>query len=294
MRAILAVGTSCSGKTTFANELVSKGGWRDINRDWIRFNIVKPGADWSTYKFSNANEKEVTRIQGQMIMESWSNGENIIISDTNLNPKTRKSLTTQLEDLGYTVEVKSFPITREEAVRRDNLRANGVGADVIYKQWLQWCEFNGRVTYTPDESLPKAICVDLDGTLASFAGKRGPFEWDKVGGDEPRQFVIDMVKNYSKQGYKIIICSGRSDECYGETAVWLDKYLGGEHWQGLYMRKAGDFRKDSAVKEEIFWTNLANKYNICGVVDDRSQMIELWWELKIENVICVGNPYIKF
>lgn len=293
MKALITTGISCSGKTTFANELVSKGGWRDINRDWIRFNIVKPGADWSTYKFSNANEKEVTRIQGQMIMESWSSGDNVIISDLNLNPKTRKSLTMQLEDLGYTVEVKSFPITREEAVRRDNLRANGVGADVIYKQWLQWCEFNGRVTYTPDESLPKAIVFDIDGTIAEMDG-RGPFEWSKVDTDSPRHFVIDMLRNYSKQGYDVVIVSGRSDECRYETEMWLNRCVGAHYFEELHMRKEGDFRKDSAVKEEIFWTKLANKYNICGVVDDRSQMIELWWELKIKNVICVGNPYIKF
>lgn len=293
MIAIITVGISCSGKTTFAKELVSKGGWRDINRDWIRFNIVKPGANWSTYKFSNANENEVTRIQGQMIMESWANGENIIISDTNLNPKTRKNLCETLESVGYTVEVKSLPITREEAVRRDNLRANGVGADVIYKQWLQWCEFNGRVTYTPDESLPKAVIFDIDGTIAEMVS-RGPFEWSKVDTDTPRHFVIDMLRNYSKQGYDVIIVSGRSDECRYETEMWLNRWVGAHYFEELHMRKEGDFRKDSVVKEEIFWTNLANKYNICGVVDDRSQMIELWWELQIQNVICVGNPYIKF
>lgn len=60
------------------------------------------------------------------------------------------------------------------------------------------------------------------------------------------------------------------------------------------MRKNGDFRKDNAVKEEIFWTHLAHRYNIVACVDDRPQMIRLWYELKIPNVIAVADPYIEF
>jgi hypothetical protein len=60
------------------------------------------------------------------------------------------------------------------------------------------------------------------------------------------------------------------------------------------MRKNGDFRKDNAVKEEIFWTYLTHKYNIVACVDDRPQMIRLWHELKIPNVIAVADPYIEF
>ena len=293
MRAILTVGVSASGKTTWANELVRQG-WRDINRDWIRFNIVKPGANWSNYKFNKTNEKEVTEIQGKMIMESYAAGENIIISDTNLNASTRQDLINKLRDLGYEVEIKSFPITREIAVKRDNLRANGVGAEVIYRQWQNWNEFNGRVTYVPDESLPKAIIVDVDGTIAEMHN-RGPFEWSKVGQDKPRKFVIQMVRLYTQLGYKIIIVSGRSDECKHETTMWLNEHLGHDYiWNELHMRKEGDFRRDSAVKEEIFWTHLAHKYNIVAAIDDRPMMIRTWHELKIPNVIAVANPYLEF
>ena len=290
MKAILTVGISASGKTTWSNELVRQG-WRDINRDWIRFNLVKPGTDWSTYKFNKTNEKEVTEIQGQMIMESYVSGDNIIISDTNLNAGTRQSLIKKLQDLGYEVEIKSFPITRELAVKRDNLRSNGVGAEVIYRQWQKWNEFNGRVTYVPDESLPKAIIVDVDGTIAQMNG-RGPFEWKRVGEDDPRWFVIDMVINYQRQGYEILIVSGRSDECSKKTREWLDKYL--IPFTALYMRKEGDFRRDSAIKEEIFWTHLAHRYNIVAAIDDRPLMIRTWYELRIPNVISVADPYLEF
>lgn len=294
MKAILTVGISASGKTTWVNDLLkAEKGWRDINRDWIRFNMVCPFSNWSNYKFNKKNETEVTRIQGLMIMESWAAGENIIISDTNLNAKTRQSIIKDLEELGYEVEIKSFPITRELAVKRDNLRANGVGAEVIYRQWQNWNTFNGRRTYTPDESLPDAIIVDVDGTIAQMDG-RGPFDWKRVGEDSPRHFVIDMVQNYSRQGYHVIILSGRSDECRYETDMWLNLWLGSHYFDELHMRKSGDFRKDSVVKEEIFWTNLADKYNIVAAIDDRPQIVRLWHELRIPNVIAVADPYLEF
>lgn len=290
MKAFLTVGVSASGKTTWANELIRQG-WRDINRDWIRFNLVKPGANWSNYKFNKTNEKAVTELQGKMIMESWTAGENIIISDTNLNAGTRQGLIKKLEDLGYEVELKTFPITFELAIKRDNLRANGVGQEVIYRQFQNWNDYTGRITYVPDESLPKAIIVDVDGTIAVMNG-RGPFEWHRVGEDLPRWLIIDMVINYQRQDYKILVVSGRSDECKAETLEWLNFHS--VPFDELHMRKEGDFRRDSAVKEEILWTHLAHKYNIIACIDDRPMMIRTWYELKIPNVISVANPYLEF
>jgi predicted kinase len=291
MKAIITVGMSASGKSTYASEMV-KQGYSEINRDWIRFNVVCPGSDWSTYKFIGKNEKEVSKIHGQLIMDAWGKMENIIISDTNLDKGRREGLITKLKDLGYEVSVMEFPITREQAIKRDNLRPNGVGGSVIYRQSLQWLDFKNRITYTPDEELPKAVIVDVDGTIAEMTD-RGPFEWKKVGQDKPRQFVLDMVKSlHWDKGYKIIIVSGRSDECHNETFFWLDKHE--VPFEVLYMRKEGDYRKDYAVKEEIFWTHLAHKYNIVACIDDRPMMIRLWHELKIPNVIAVANPYLEF
>lgn len=291
MRAILTVGISASGKSTYAREMEDRG-FTDVNRDFIRFNIVAPGATWATYKFTKAREAEVTKIQEQMIMAAWGMSQDVTISDTNLSPKVRARLTQILTDVGYEVELKAFPITFEEAYKRDNLRANGVGKDILYTQWLAWNDFIGRRTYTPDPSLPKAVIFDIDGTLADMAGKRGPFEWTKVGGDEMRPLIVDMADKYFDQDYTVIVLSGRDSVCYNETKEWLyDKFIFFDH---LYMRPVGDMRKDNAVKEEIFWTHLADKYNIVACVDDRPQMIRLWHELRIPNVIAVANPYIEF
>lgn len=292
MKAYITVGIPASGKTTWAREMV-KQGYRDINRDDIRFKMVAPGANWATYKFTKAREKEVSNIVERMIMESWAAEENIIISNTNLNVGKREALIKMLQELGYDVEIIGFAITREEAVKRDRLRANGVGEEIIYRMFQEWNEYTGRQTYTPDESLPKAVIFDVDGTIAEMDG-RGPFDWARVGEDKPRQLIIEMLRGYQNRGYIIIICSGRDSVCMDETRKWLDRYVGGCFWDELYMRKTGDFRKDNAIKEEIFWTHLAHKYNIVACVDDRPQMIRLWHELRIPNVIAVADPYKEF
>lgn len=292
MKATLTVGISASGKSTWARERANSHASCDINRDWIRFNIVVPDATWATYRFTKAREKEVTRIQEEMIMAAWGMGQDVTISDTNLSPKVRARLTKLLTDIGYTVELKEFPITFEEAYKRDNLRANGVGRDILYSQWLAWLAFKGRRVYAPDRNKQSAVIFDVDGTLADMNGERGPFEWSKVGGDIPRQLVIDMANAYYEQGHEIIVLSGRDSVCYDLTYEWLRRF--DVPFSALYMRAEGDQRKDSEIKEELFWTDDIQKYNIVACVDDRPQMIRLWHELKIPTVVAVANPYIEF
>lgn len=292
MKAIITVGISASGKTTFAKQMECQG-YVDVNRDYIRFNIVCPGSDWRSYKFTKAREDEVTLIQERMVMEAWANEKNVVISDTNLKAGTVDNWKMLLGRLGYQVEVKHFNVSLEEAVKRDNFRQNGVGYPIMYKQNLQFLEAIGRKTYTPDPKLRKAVIIDIDGTVAEMNG-RGPFEWSKVDTDLPRQMVIDMVDAYTDRGYHAIFVSGRDGSCRDLTYDWLKEHVGVLNIDGLYMREEGDFRKDTVIKEEIFWRDIAPHYNVQAVIDDRPCVVRMWHELKIPNVICVGNPYIEF
>ncbi len=292
MKLILTVGISASGKTTWAE--TQKHCMVNINRDDIRFNIVQPGSDWSTYKFTKMNEARVTEIELSIATDASKFGKDIIVSNTNLNPKTREFWKKFAKEHDYEFEIKEFPITLEEAIKRDNLRQNGVGERVIRKQYDQWLKYIGRKTYTPNEQLPNCIIVDIDGTVAEMNG-RNPFEWDKVDTDLPRQFVIDVVTGYAdRHNCHIVFLSGRDGCCYAKTYDWIAKYVGHDISWSLNMRKTKDFRKDCIVKEEIFWNFVAPKYKVIGVFDDRPQVLQMWHELKLSNVICVGNPFNEF
>ena len=61
------------------------------------------------------------------------------------------------------------------------------------------------------------------------------------------------------------------------------------------MRPEGDRRKDFVVKEELFWDNIGEKYDVVGVFDDRPQVLRMWRELEIPNIIDVsGDRYSEF
>lgn len=287
LKAIITVGISASGKTTWAREYCkNNSNWVNINRDDIREMLF--GKD---YKFSKKREQEVTEKQRQDILTWESNGANVIISDTNLNKERTKQLVKFLEDLGYEVEIKEFPIELQDAIKRDLKRENSVGYEVIHRQWKQWLEYTGRKTYTQDEYKPIAILFDIDGTLANMSGVRGPFDWDKVIHDKPIDVIVDMARGYSNEGYEIVCMSGRDECCESDTRKWLANHM----WcyDRLFMRAVGDTRKDSIVKEELFWENVAPYYNVCAVVDDRPQVCRMWRDLGLK-VIQVADPYKEF
>lgn len=287
----LTVGISASGKTTWAEDFITTNpNTSNLNRDTLRFQMVQSGSNWNTYKKSRANEKRVTEAILSMAMINVEMGHDIIISDTNLQERTRNQWKLWANDHGYDYEEVAFDISVEEAIRRDRLRENGVGESVIRQQYIKWLEYIGRPTYVGDPSKPEAVIVDIDGTVATMKG-RTPYDWDKVDQDLPRSMIIDMVQMLATTKH-IIFVSGRDGSCYKKTEEWLMKHTGLPNFD-LYTREAGDSRKDSIIKEELFWT-FANDYNIVGVLDDRPQVIRMWHELKVPNVICVGNPYIEF
>lgn len=292
MRMLLTRGISASGKTTFAKELCEKDdSYVDINRDWIRFNVVKPGADWSNYKFSSKNEREVTEIQKEMVMDAYAKEKNVIISDTNLNEKTVEMWVDIAEELGYDFDIIDFSISYEEALKRDQLRANGVGHTVIYKQYLNWLRFTEQADPGERNLSRPAIIVDIDGTLAFNRGGRGWYDWMRVGEDDVNEFLADILR-YKCEENEIIIVSGRDEICRQVTKDWLDHHA--VPYNLLYMRKEGDQRKDSVVKMEIFNQFIKDAFDIVAVFDDRPQVLrDVWIPLGFQTYT-VGNFMEEF
>lgn len=139
---IITVGVSASGKTTWVKGLneVEFFNTVNINKDDIRFNIIKPGGNWKTYNYKG-NETKVIQFQVALAQSAVSSRENIIISDTNLKPRTRQFWENFASENGYDFEIKEFPISLEEAIQRDANRINGVSEDVIRKQYKLWLEY---------------------------------------------------------------------------------------------------------------------------------------------------------
>lgn len=296
-KAYITIGISASGKSTWAGEKVledAKVGTKtiEINRDEIRFSVILPGGNWSTYKFTSKNEARVTEITTELLDKAIKDGVDIIISDTNLNSKYRNPLVKKLTDAGYEVELKEFPITFEKANLRDRDRLRGVGYATLYTQYLTYVASTQRM-YQPNPTLPTAIIVDIDGTVAN-KGNRSPFDWMKVHLDTPRELVITMILAVAeKYNAQILFTSGRDEVCRDLTVQWITKHIGIEN-PLLFMRPHKSMEKDTIVKERILWTNLTPNYNIVAAFDDRPCIVRLWNSLQIPHVIAVADPYLEF
>jgi len=126
--------------------------------------------------------------------------------------------------------------------------------------------------YESDWSLPTVYIVDIDGTVA-LKGDRDIYDGAKAHLDTVNEDVAEVIRMLSVD-FPMIYMSGRSDEHREVTADWLASHgLVADH---LHMRAAGDHRKDSTVKHELFDQHVRGNYNIRGVFDDRNQVVEMW------------------
>lgn len=304
MRAIITIGVSASGKSTWAKNFIEEKNalrncdnqetWVCVERDFFRREMQisnhtpngNSGVNWKKWNWKW--EHLVTERVWSEITYAAEMKFNIIISDTNLNPHRRKELEYKLKKMGYFVEFKEFPITWELACERDAARENGVGYSVLANQFKQWNEeFVKQYFGTPDKS--SAVICDIDGTLAHMKD-RSPFEWSRVGEDVVDENVLSLLLLLGKN-YNIVFLSGRDSCCYVETDSWIKKHYPMQY--KLFMRSEGDCRRDDIVKEELFWNHVADNYNVKFVIDDRPQMCRKWRAMNIKT-FQVADPYVEF
>jgi predicted kinase len=296
MKVIFTRGISASGKTTWSEQFVKENPeFVNINRDDIRWSLFTDNIpDWGKYKFSKGNEKLVSDKQIELIIDAVKNGKSIIISNTNLKDNYITSIMSLPYLSHYSHEVKWFDIDLLEALKRDALRINGVGYDVITKQYQSYMELK----YSPDyhshsSGKVDAFICDIDGTIANMKGIRTPFEWMKVGNDKPIITSISMVQGLLNTGFYPIFVSGRDGICYDATYNWICKQFGNIDFK-LFMRPVGSFEKDTKIKKDIFIQHVEGEYNIHVVLDDRPTVSRMFrYELGL-NVVQIGNPYIEF
>jgi predicted kinase len=280
----LTRGLPGSGKTTWAKQ---QGGHVRVNRDDLR-RMLHGGP-----LFQGWAEVQVTLAQRAQVEALLRAGINVICDDTNLRAKAFRDLADLGRLCGARVEVHDFTdVPVEECIARDAARPEGerVGEEAIRSMWQRYLAGRklplpvpdlGPVPepkhYEPPAGVPEAFLVDIDGTVALMTG-RSPYDETRVGEDRPNEPVIRVVRALHSAGYRIVFCSGRTDACRDDTAAWLAAHVA-VPYEALHMRVAGDQRKDSIVKAEIFDEHIRHRYRIVGVLDDRVQVVRMWRSL---------------
>ena len=286
-------GLSGSGKSTKAKEIIeTNGNTIRINKDLLR--------EMFHFNKFNFNNEDITQKASMLLAEHFlQNNVNVIIDDTNLNPKTKDKYKELGKKLNCKIEYVDIDTPFEECVERDMSRMEDnerfVGREVILKQALQYKEL------WKDKQV--VIC-DLDGTLCDIQhrlhfvkvaeGEKKDWKsfFDGIEDDSVNGDVFHSLMRLKRQigDVKIIFVSARPEEYRFETEKWFNlfrynaKYgddflemIGNDKNSklNLIMRETGDKRDDVEVKEDIY-----NKYlkhlNIIKVFDDRPRVIRMW------------------
>lgn len=143
--------------------------------------------------------------------------------------------------------------------------------------------------YEPNPVLTPVWICDLDGTLAHFqddVGARGPFDWHRVMEDHYDRTIGRLISGLWRNGDGILFVSGRDEVCREDTEKWLAIHLPSglarEPIRGytlsgaLLMRPKGSFEKDVDVKARLFWEQVAPRFAVVGVIEDRQQVVDMW------------------
>jgi predicted kinase len=280
LKLILTKGLPASGKTTWAKEYIQQHhDTANLCKDDLRLQMAG----------TNKREKRVIEVRDLLTEHYLAKGYSAIWSDTNLNPVHTNRARVLAEKYQATLEIKDFtdvPLT--ECIRRDLIRSNSVGADVIRQMYYDYLD---RPETPPaiDPLLPNCYLVDIDGTLAHNIS-RHPFNWEKVGEDALDLPVASLVGQLALS-HDIIILSGRSSICREQTIIWLERHQ--IKYTDLFMRADGDSRPDEIIKQELYLDNIRDRYNVLGVIDDRPKVCRMWRKLGL-SVFQVGNPDYEF
>lgn len=310
-------GYSGSGKSTRAAEIAKETGAVIVNRDLLRLMLL--GSFWTGKK---DDEDRVTVAEEAQVRALLLADTSVIIDSTHLHPPHLRKWAKLATRLGVDFEVVDCPMPEEGCLirnaRRQTKGERSVDANVISKQAKQWPQEKWptitaqpfvieHVEWIP--GLPSAIIVDIDGTLAHMReGGRSPYDYSRVHEDVVDVQVSDLVYDiytYRESGCcypmddhtRVLIMSGRDDDCRGITQEWLDNHL--IRYDELIMRPAdamdnhGNKLPDYQVKYALFNDHVRGKYNVRFVLDDRLQVCEMWHRLGLK-LLRVGDPNSDF
>lgn len=297
---ILTIGVPASGKSTWAKDFVKYKSDKHVRicRDDYRMMLMQ------SQQLDPKGEGLVTELVNNAIAAAVNAKYNVILDATNLNQKYLEPQIEFCQKYGD-VKFRVFDISLDKAKERDKNREVSVGDTVLRKMWGQYRSLidSGYDLYSTrpkkermentlfDRNSNRRDCVvfDLDGTLAHNNGKRGYFDWLKVGVDDVDEMTKETLMAYKDRGYEIVIVSGRDGESMDATCKWLDDNE--IPYDAIYLRPKGDYRKDTVVKTEIFEKYLKDEYNILCVLEDRKKVVDMWRGLGVKCFQVIEGDY---
>jgi predicted kinase len=294
---IICRGIQGSGKSTWAKEWAKESPKTRVRFNWDDMRNMM-GEYWVPERENTGIMKTLrASFLGDMMQKGWD----IVIDNMNLNPKDWefyegiiKTHNQAYPQLPYEIEYKDFFTPVEECIRRDAMRPNPIGEQVIRATWKRYrhfiiCKeiedkFYNMRTYDKDKR--DCIVVDMDSTLCANLTKRPFYEGDwkeKLIYDTPLAGPISIVRAQKMTGTcDVIILTGRREDGRDATEEWLKTY--NVPYDRLFMRGVSDFTKGDAFKEKILETFILPKYNVLFAMDDDDKCVKMF---RRNGIICL-------
>jgi predicted kinase len=239
------------------------------------------------------------RAQGDALLKA---GYDVFVDAMNLRAKWARGWADFAALRGARFQVIDLDTPVDECVRRDAARAaaggRSVGEERIRDLAKRFPRKNWPAVepspdlffypepYVPDESLPPAWIVDVDGTLARKAPDRDIYDYTRVHEDIPIRHTVEVVRKLAVDS-RIVVLSGRDAECLHETADWMR--ANDIPFDELHMRTIGDRRPDYKIKAEIFDRHIRHRFRVLGVFDDRLSVVRMWHRMNLP-LLRLGIP----
>lgn len=289
-RLLITRGLPGCGKTTRARQWVGEDREHRarVNRDDLRAMLD----DGEFVK--GITEPRIVAARDAAISSLLRQGVDVMSDDTNLPQRTARDLARLAAHAGAdfaVVDLTDIPL--DVCLIRNSLRTDKppVPEPVIRDMHARYLAgrgyplpvpdkpagASGLALYEPKPGTPRAVLVDIDGTVA-LKGARSPFDETRVHEDRPNRPVIEAIEAEHAAGRRVVFMSGRTDACREATEEWLRVHVG-VPYEALHMRPAGDARKDSVVKRELFDRHVRDLYDVRRVYDDRDQVVTMWRSL---------------
>jgi hypothetical protein len=147
-----------------------------------------------------------------------------------------------------------------------------------------------------------AIIVDFDGTLYDCEERRklyldGPKKnfdaFNAAANHDPiHVWCGQLVKAMWALNHDIIFVSGRDATYHDDAVEWLRRNLNmrlGDY--ALFMRPAGDYCKDTELKQRIYDTYIKGTWEVVFAIDDRKCVVDFWRSLGIPCLHCAEGDF---
>lgn len=297
-------GYVASGKSSRARDIAEETGAVVVNRDLLRLQLL--GTYWTG---DQDDEWRVTVAEEAQVLALMKADIPVIIDATHLRPTYLRKWARWATRYGWDFAVEDVETPMDvclERLRRRNLESDRfIEASVLFNQakrypidrWpvIEKREFN-PTPVEHDNALPKAVIVDIDGTLAEKCD-RSPYDYTRVAEDRLHWDVARLVDLLAQDDYYVLIVSGRDDTCRIDTLNWLDNF--GVPYDHLYMRDTesdidefGGKLPDFETKYRIFDEYIRGRWCIHYVIDDRKQVVEdCWRRIGLRVLDVAGNDF---